>query len=302
MGRLVSICVVALVVTFSAWAQAKGDADLGEDLIRLKDGGMLRGTIVAVEPNKEATIVVGGKEKTIPWSKIAKVEQGKYKTQDSAKDEEEEDEDETPKPKKKKKKKPARDEDEELTEPEQGAPLVHIAATYPNVQLTKVVNSITVVGSGGSATGVVSRGMCTAPCDEIINGRDGSQFFFSAPGMVPSPPFSLKQYDGEIEARVRGGSIYKRGGGMVLSGLGLATVLTGVFLTAMPGETPDFRPDGEVVYRTDSRAPGLIILGVGAVALAGGIFMWVTSGTTFEIRPRDSESAGIRIENGVLRF
>lgn len=65
MGRLLAAFIVALLITFPALAQAKGDADLGEDLIRLKDGGMLRGTIVAIEPNKEATIVVGGKEKTI---------------------------------------------------------------------------------------------------------------------------------------------------------------------------------------------------------------------------------------------
>lgn len=178
---------------------------------------------------------------------------------------------------------------------------MHIAATYPNVQLTKVVSSITVVGSGGSATGVVSRGVCAAPCDEIVDGRDGSQFFFSAPGMVASPPFSLKQYDGEIEARVRGGSVWKRFGGISLTSFGGAAVLTGIALTAIGLPTTEIGPDFEIRSEI-TRTPGLITLGVGAAALAGGIYMLVTSGTTFEIRPRDSESAGIRIENGVLRF
>ncbi len=293
MTRLLPIMLVTLVIGFPSLALASGAAGLGDDEISLKDGGMLRGTIVAVEPGNEATIVVKGKERTIAWSKIAKVERGKYK--------EDADEPTAAKPKKPKKPKKERkeDDDEALSEPAQGAPRMSIRATYPDVELMKVESTIAVVSSRGSATGVVTRGVCAAPCDEIIDGRDGTQFFFAAPGMVPSQPFKLTNYDGDVEARVRGGSVWRRWGGIMLTGLGGVAVLSGALFAIMP--LPSFDPKtGRSV--DGSRIPGIIGFVAGAGAMAGGIYMWTTSATTFEITPRTAKSAGVRIENGALLF
>lgn len=296
MGRLLSAFIVAAVISFPALVHAAGDSKLGDDEIRLKDGGMLRGTIVAIEPNKEATIVVKGKEKTIPWSKISKVEQGKYKNQGADEDDDDDEEEEVKPKSKKKKKKPAREEEEELTEPEKGAPLVHIQATYPNVHITRVEQVISVYTSRGSATGIVTRNLCTSPCDEIIDGRRGTEFFFTAPGMVPSAPFQLSQYDGEVEARVRGGSMGKRIGGVLVTSLGGALLLSGALFLALESSTSG------ILEEKPNYVPGGVMLGAGILGTAGGIYMIVTSKTTFDIIPRSEDSAGVRIENGVLRF
>jgi len=40
--------------------------------VSLSNGGMLRGTLVAVEPDKQVVILVCGKQRTIEWASIAR--------------------------------------------------------------------------------------------------------------------------------------------------------------------------------------------------------------------------------------
>jgi hypothetical protein len=254
-----------------------GDAaSLGEDEISLKDGGMLRGTIVAIEPKKEATIVVNGKERTIPWSNIDKVERGKYKGESK------------PAPSKDEDRSPAQEQGAK-----QGAPRLFIESNYEGVELRHIKESISVVTSQGSVTGMITRSACGAPCGRVIDGTDGSQFYFVGPGMVRSPSFSLIDKSGDITARVRGGSSAKRIGGIVGVSLGGAVLLgaLGFFLFV------SIQPSGG-----DTETASFVVMGVGAAGVGLGTYMLMTSGTTVELRPRTAKSAGVWLEGGRLLF
>jgi hypothetical protein len=144
--------VFLISMAASSLAHGAAPSSLGEDEISLKDGGMVRGTVIEVEPKKQATIVVKGKERVIPWAKIDKVERGKYKEKAPARPA-------AP---------PSRDEPEdekstELTAPEAGAPLIHIEANYPKAELVRIDRSkLVVVGPRGIATCGDPRG--SPPC------------------------------------------------------------------------------------------------------------------------------------------
>src|SRR5258708_5814996 len=52
-------------------------AAVGGDVIYMKNGGMLRGTIVDAIPNSQARIQLAtGEIATVPWSEIARIEHG----------------------------------------------------------------------------------------------------------------------------------------------------------------------------------------------------------------------------------
>ena len=61
-------------------AGAAADAHGGDDVVALKNGGMLRGTIVVIEPQKQVVILIQGtgEQRTVPWEEVDKVEPGKY--------------------------------------------------------------------------------------------------------------------------------------------------------------------------------------------------------------------------------
>ncbi|UQA62621.1 hypothetical protein [Polyangium aurulentum] len=257
-----------------------GDATLGEDEISLKDGGMLRGTIVAIEPNKEATIVVNGKQRTIRWSKIDKVERGKYKSESKPAPPKDEDEDED-------------ESSAQEGEPEQGAPRLFIESNYEGVELRHIERTLSVVTSRGMATGVMVRTACAAPCGRVIDGTDGSQFFFSAPGMVGSSAFSLSDKSGDVTARVRGGSAGKRLGGFLGVAIGGAAILGGLSMLLVSSIVPS----GD-----DYQVPSFVVLGVGAAGVGVGAYLLATSGTKVEFLPRTPKSAGVRFEDGRLLF
>jgi hypothetical protein len=285
MIKLLSIALLALSVTVSSEAFADDASGLGDDEISLKNGGMVRGTVIAVEPGKEATIVIKGKEKTFSWAEIDKVDRGKYK-EDSA--------DAPKKPKKKPKKESdeAEDDEENLEEPVKGAPFLHIQATHPDVQLMRIRTVMTVMTSRGSASGIASETVCPAPCDRIVDARDGAQFYFTAPNMTPSPAIKLAPYEGEVEARIKGGSAARSFGGAWLLVGGITSGVMGAITL----------PIGLGVDVDELTLAGGIALGAAVVLIIPGALLVTSSRTTVEIVPRTAKSAGVRFENGALRF
>lgn len=274
-------------------ALAEGPSDPGEDEISLKNGGMLRGTIVAVDPDVEATIVVNGKQRTVPWAKIDKVERGKYKAAAPSKAEGDKD--------------ATAGKDDEAPASGDGAPRVHIESDYPKVQIMRIDATIAVVGSRGSATGIVTRPVCTAPCDKVVDGRDGSQFFFTAPGMVGSSAFSLTDKSGDLTARIQGGSAGKRMGGFIMTTSGGALLMAGALVLTIGAISTDISYDDagnstETHGNATAMTIGGIGLGVGAALLVPGIIFLSTSGTKYELVPSTARTTGVRIEGGRLLF
>src|SRR5690349_17308840 len=84
-GLLLStvIALAMLLVPEVALAQGGG----GDDEVSLKNGGMIRGTIVSLEPDKEVVILVGGtgQQRRIAWAEVDKVKRGKNTATTSSK-------------------------------------------------------------------------------------------------------------------------------------------------------------------------------------------------------------------------
>src|SRR5271168_2597400 len=130
----------------------------GADEISLKNGGMLRGTVVAVEPGKEAVILIQGtgEQRHVPWAEIDKVSRGKDAAPSAP---------------------PPPPPSAEGTAPASGSPRVHIQTDWPGIGLQQVTASMVVVGYGGAAYGQLSRQVCIAPCDQVVDTRGAEAFF-----------------------------------------------------------------------------------------------------------------------------
>jgi hypothetical protein len=296
---------LVIATTFSAFARAEGPANLGEDEISLKNGGMLRGTVVAVEPDRQATIVVNGERRTVLWAEIARVERGKYKegaapSAPSAI---------APAPAAPSvpaapvpvAPAPATTATPAEPSPAPGAPRVRIEANRPNVEIVRVEPGVPMVNSsGGTTAGVVVRPVCKAPCGEVVDGRDGSQFYFAAPGMVSSKTFALADQSGDVTARIKGGSTGRRYAGLGMTIGGSAAALTGgVFLAAGAGMSadPTEADNGDRLVTM-----GAISLGIGGALLVPGIILLTTNRTSFEIVPATATRTGVRFEGGRIVF
>src|SRR5688572_26530848 len=63
-------------------------AETAPDEVVLKNGGMVRGTVLAIEPGTSVTIAVPGVEepRVIPWDEVDEVERGKHGSEDDTPD------------------------------------------------------------------------------------------------------------------------------------------------------------------------------------------------------------------------
>ncbi|UQA55119.1 hypothetical protein [Polyangium aurulentum] len=253
---------------------------------------MLRGMVVAVEPDKRATIVVNGQQRTVLWADIDKVERGKYKASapsTAAAD--------APAPAAPA---PAAAAEPPSPAPAPGAPRVHIEANRPNVEIVRVEPGVPVMSDRGPVTGTVVHPVCKAPCGEVVDGRDGAQFYFAAPGMVSSRTFGLADKSGDVTARIKGGSAARRYGGLAMTiGGGASTLTGGVFLIAGSAMTGD---PAEAAKGERLMTAGGIVLGVGAALLVPGIVLLTTNRTSFELVPATPTSTGVRFEGGRIVF
>lgn len=129
-----------------------------------------------------------------------------------------------------------------------GVPLVRVLADRPGV---------------GVYRAGYSEPLCVAPCNQRLDGRDGTPVYFGGPGIRPSEPWALERMYGEARFRVQAGSRAKAIAGLVLaitgvSAAGLGGVGLGTTMLASGG-------DGALV--------GAYIAGVvgGLVALVTGV-------------------------------
>ncbi|MDI1475467.1 hypothetical protein [Polyangium sp. y55x31] len=252
--------------------------------IQLKNGGTMRGTIVTVEPGQRVIVIVAGEQSVIPWAEIAKIVGG---PQGSAA--------------------PAPAPAPAPLAPTEGMPLVHIESNWPELELARIDGD---VGGGNHqpefvGPNTITKYICRAPCDKLVDGRDGHRFYISGPGMVPTESFRLDGLDGHVTARVKGVSLARFTGGFLGTVLGGFFAVSGAAITGM-SYTIDTTPTPEVPdpvrqIRT-VRTIGLVTLGIGAAGFVGGLMLLSEGRTRIELVKAQNGSTGVVLENGILRF
>jgi len=146
-----------------------------EDEVTLKNGGMLRGTVVVFEPQKRVVILIQGtsEQRTVPWTEVDKVERGKYPAAKPA----------PPEEKKPKARRSSDDDDEEeeaapvkrRRAPQRGSSPVSLVSDQPDITFHLRTGGAQGVVVGGGWSAVVQsesfRDLCTAPCSVDLDHR-----------------------------------------------------------------------------------------------------------------------------------
>ena len=245
------------------------------DVVNLKNGGMVLGQIVEILPGDSLTMVsTAGDHKRFGWVELVSYERDGVRTEipvEPAVPAVPADRDDPP-------------------EPRSGAPRLHIELTRPaDLKLYEVTGEFSGFNYRGFSTGTTSRPVCVAPCDQVVDGRQGQSFFFNGDGVVKSRDFSLSDYGGDVIARVRPGRSGLRVGGIVVMSLGGAGLAGGTFLllTAKNGISQEYddmnRP---LPLAQPNYLPATALLISGALVVAGGLAMLLLSRTQIRFSQR----------------
>jgi len=231
----------------------------GADEITLQDGGFVRGTIVELEPGKRVVILVDGtaERREITWDKVAEVQRAKHAGGTAA---------------------PRGPEVESPMVPSRGRPRIHLElARDKPVTLYEVDAEIVASGYNASMYGMKFRSVCVAPCDRIIDGSRGQQFFLAtgeSAMWTASRKLTLAQRSGDVPIYVKPGNRGMRLAGAILFGIGLGCVI-----------------GGPLLFLTKSTRPaGIAFLAVGGPTLLAGLPMMILGRTRYEIGARDSSN------------
>lgn len=232
---------------------------LGPDEVLLRNGGFVRGTIVEVVPDTRVVILVdgSGERREIAWDEVAEVERDKHAppVAEAA---------------------PPPTAVPEVATEGRGRPRVHLQLTRDRpVTLFEIDSEIVASGYNASMYGMKFRSVCAAPCDAVVDGSRGQEFFLATgEGAVwtASRKFTLAEREGPLDIRVKPGSRALRIIGSVVLGIGIGAAIGGGVL-AVPKST---------------RTPGLILLAVGVPGLLAGIPMIILGRTRYELGARDT--------------
>jgi hypothetical protein len=268
-------CAVVMLLASAAAAQ-----DLGNDEVTLKNGGSVRGTVVAVEPGTKVVILEFGQKdpRTIPWAEVADVEKGKYAPSAGAGEV-------PPGDASPGYDKPAPEEPASPSEEAKGpAIMVHIDANRPVVLVEHVGSTFVQAGGYGFAI-EHTRVVCQSPCDRKVNASKGQEFAIAGDGVVVSEPFKLKEQSGPTTLVVDAGSRRVRVGGVWLTTFG--GIFTGLGAVSLG---VGFGLDNNELTRPMKIAGG-VSLGVGLTMLSAGITMIVTQSTSVDVRGNVNASA-----------
>lgn len=265
--RIVTAALIASSMLFALTSHAQ---EGGLDEVTLKNGGAIRGTVVASEPGTSVKIIeMGQKEvRVIPWSQVSDVERGKYAPKAPAQPG------------------PAGPgygaaPPPAPVEPKVGAPGVvrlHVDSPVP-AQVIEHVGT-TVGGIGGYAVVMTQlRPVCTSPCDHVIDGSKGQAFALAGAFPVPRA-FTLIGYTGDVSVTLKPGSLGRRTGGVWATIIGGTALLSGAFMLPLAYILPSDTTSGP---SPGMKNAGIGLLVGGGVTLVGGIVLLATSGSKIRI-------------------
>ncbi|WP_437940324.1 hypothetical protein [Sorangium sp. So ce341] len=276
--------IIATLTAVSLLLGASARAADGEDEVTLKNGGTIRGTVVASEPGESVKIIeLGEKEvRVIPWSQVSDVERGKFAEKSAAQ--------------------PGAagpgygaappPQPVPAPEPTLGAPGVvrlHVDSPTPVRVIEEASTTYGAYGGYGFAVKQV-RPVCVSPCDKVIDGSDGRKFSLSPEDVPPPEPFSLAQMKGDVTLHVEPGSYGRHTAGFWLTILGTTAAVTGGTFLLVGSTSSSIDDSGS--EDTGLSTPGLVMAIGGGVGLIGGIVLMATSGTSVSLEQRDARPAG----------
>lgn len=254
---------LALVAALGWTALASAGESLGDDEVSLKNGGMIRGTVLSTEPGQKVVIKESatGKMRTIPWGQVADVQRGKYAEKKNTQPGDAGPGYEGP-------------DVEEAPAAGVGVVKVHIDSPEPVAIFEQVATSVASVGVYAVAVGH-NAAVCESPCDLLIDGRRGQDFYVIGDGIPGSDFFKLSKYQGDVTVKVDPGSNIALDAGWIMlwPSIGLSTVSGLVFGLAV-ANAPD--SPGFV-------AAGGVGLGVGLGLLVTSIILIATGPTGIEV-------------------
>lgn len=272
----VGVLAAALLAPSAALAQG---VTVGGDEVVLKNGGLLRGTVVSMDPGKEVVIQIQGVGETrrVPWTEVDHVNRDAAVSVTTAV--------------------PVVPVLPPPVPGEVGAPRIHIESDQP-VSLREATVTL---------DGLRRPIACRAPCDAVVDGRTGRSFFFTGDEVPESSRFLLNEKSGDVTVRVSTGSDGLRTGGSVFLTLGILGASAGTVMLPLglalnaAGDTSG--PHGTPALSSSSPLPlvGGVMLGTGLAVLTTGIVMKVLGNTRYEWRP-GRPVPRVAVEPGVIRF
>jgi hypothetical protein len=208
----------------------------GGDVVHLKGGGMIRGTLIEILPDDHATVELAtGQTAVVPWERVDRVERGTTTTQPE--------------------KAPTGSTSASAPSPgtDGSDAVVHIDADRPVVLERSE--------AGGAWTLV-----CTSPCDLPL--PLSSTYRISGYGVRRSTPFSLSARGGEhvvidVNTASRGGYV----GGIVLAGAGTLVALVGALVL----QNQALGQPAGASANSDARMVGWSMVAGGALMALGGV-------------------------------
>lgn len=247
---------------------AREASPAGPDVVFRVDGGMVRGTVLAIDHGRSVTVLpaYAAEPQTIPWAEVAEVERGEVVGGAEVAD--------------------------GSTELTFGAlrPWVHVE-TDRDVPVS--LFEITGGAVAGRYRGYTFELRCQAPCDQEVE-VDSRVFFVGGKSMPSSRGFRIEvpQTPGErVDLKVRTGRIGLLIGGALAASLSPAFLAPGgvAFGIGVSGECST-DADCERLRRATTIGAGLLAAGV-ALAV-GGIVMALRGRTKVEQRRRASAGVG----------
>jgi hypothetical protein len=279
--RLASLALVTFALSVVSPSIARADdakaaASAGEDEVTLKNGGMVRGTVVSLEPGTKVVIQEMGSTtpRTIPWAEVADVERGKHKATAAAE--------------------PGAGGPGYVDPPEKlaGGPGVvnlHIDSPRP----VKLVEHLgTSYGQAGTTMVIVEHAQvaCASPCDKVIDGSRGQLFIIDGDGVSPSETFVLNDRQGDTVVHVDPGSSALQTGGAILGFyLGIPAMIAGGTFLGVGAAVDGNGTDGSGMITA-----GAVTLVAGSLLLGGGIAMMVAGDTDVELESKPTKVSSHR--------
>jgi len=284
--------LLSLSVLISAGARAD---EPGRDEVTLKNGGSIRGTVVATEPGTAVKILeVGQKEpRVIPWSQVSDVEKDKYAPKIPA----------APGPAgpgygsaPPPTGQPVLIPHAKLGDP--GVVRLHIESPQP---ASVIEHRSALVGAVGNYGLVLTqeRRVCTSPCDTIVDGSDGRTFRLADDDYPSGDPFSLAAMSGNVTMQVKPGSKGMRLGGGLAMTVGIFGIIGGVVVIpiAQLSKVHDLSTSVEVSSpNVGLRSAGIGMLVGGVAVLGGGIALLVVGATKIRLEPDSPPPKTAQIE------
>jgi hypothetical protein len=225
-------------------ASSPAPSSPGGDVIELKTGGLLRGTLIDAIPNGHARIqLVTGEVATVPWQDIARIDRGSV-----------------------------------AAPPAPAAPAAPTDATvYVHIEGSDAAQLQRDTGDHRHWDSV-----CSAPCDQQVSLND--TYRISGAGIRNSAPFTLSVHGGQREVlTVDEGSKAGFVLGIVGVSVGSFAATIGLLVVLVSSAVDAIGDGTSSSSRNDSgngEAIGWTITGVGLAALVGGIVAIATNGRT----------------------